>query len=149
FNLQKCHQLSYCLFRIRMNISNENRNVLSSVLPGKKPSNSQIVSSKIKSKILNTSSFFKVSLKTNNKALALALVAQKERSRQLEVETVQLRKQVESLCFDLAIRRHKDNQLILILKELQRNTLVSHKSEYTPQFCKYLIISFHVTTLKK
>ncbi|XP_010878310.2 shugoshin 2 isoform X1 [Esox lucius] len=106
-----------------MNISNENRNVLSSVLPGKKPSNSQIVSSKIKSKILNTSSFFKVSLKTNNKALALALVAQKERSRQLEVETVQLRKQVESLCFDLAIRRHKDNQLILILKELQRNTL--------------------------
>ncbi|KAJ8012593.1 hypothetical protein DPEC_G00044480 [Dallia pectoralis] len=113
---------------IRMNTSTDDRKVLSSVLPGKKPSkppkhNSLAVSSKIKSKILNTSSFFKVSLKNNNKALALALVAQRERSRQLEMETVQLRKQAESLCFDLAIRRHKHNQLILILKDLQRNTL--------------------------
>lgn len=61
---------------------------------------------------LDTSSFFKVSLKTNNKALALALVAQRERSRQLEVEIVHLRKQVESLNFDLAIRRFKHNQLV-------------------------------------
>ncbi|XP_041700721.1 uncharacterized protein sgo2 isoform X2 [Coregonus clupeaformis] len=113
-----------------MNASAEGRTLLSTMLPGKKPMpskaakhNSLTVASKIKTKILNTSSFFKVSLKTNNKALALALVAQRERSRQLEVETVRLRKQVESLNFDLAIRRFKHNQLILILKDLQRNTL--------------------------
>ncbi|XP_036830568.1 uncharacterized protein si:dkey-57a22.11 isoform X1 [Oncorhynchus mykiss] len=113
-----------------MNMSAEGRTILSTMLPGKKPmpskaakNNSLTVASKIKTKILNTSSFFKVSLKTNNKALALALVAQRERSRQLEVETVHLRKQVESLNFDLAIRRFKHNQLIIILKDLQRNTL--------------------------
>ncbi|XP_035605676.1 uncharacterized protein sgo2 [Oncorhynchus keta] len=113
-----------------MNMSAEGRTLLSTMLPGKKPmpskaakNNSITVASKIKTKILNTSSFFKVSLKTNNKALALALVAQRERSRQLEVETVHLRKQVESLNFDLAIRRFKHNQLIIILKDLQRNTL--------------------------
>ncbi|XP_064869414.1 uncharacterized protein sgo2 isoform X1 [Oncorhynchus nerka] len=113
-----------------MNMSAEGRTLLSTMLPGKKPmpskaakNNSLTVASKIKTKILNTSSFFKVSLKTNNKALALALVAQRERSRQLEVETVHLRKQVESLNFDLAIRRFKHNQLIIILKDLQRNTL--------------------------
>ncbi|XP_071001440.1 uncharacterized protein [Oncorhynchus clarkii lewisi] len=113
-----------------MNMSAEGRTLLSTMLPGKKPmpskaakNNSLTVASKIKTKILNTSSFFKVSLKTNNKALALALVAQRERSRQLEVETVHLRKQVESLNFDLAIRRFKHNQLIIILKDFQRNTL--------------------------
>ncbi|XP_029567299.1 microtubule-associated protein futsch isoform X3 [Salmo trutta] len=113
-----------------MNMAAEGRTLLSTMLPVKKPMpskaakhNSLTVASKIKTKILNTSSFFKVSLKTNNKALALALVAQRERSRQLEVETVRLRKQLESLNFDLAIRRFKHNQLILILKDLQRNTL--------------------------
>uniref|UniRef100_A0A4W5MY01 Shugoshin C-terminal domain-containing protein n=1 Tax=Hucho hucho TaxID=62062 RepID=A0A4W5MY01_9TELE len=112
-----------------MNTSAEGRTLPSTMLPGKKPMlskaakhNSLTVASKIKTKILNTSSFFKISLKTNNKALALALVAQRERSRQLEVETVRLRKQVESLNFDLAIRRFKHNQLILIFKDLQRNT---------------------------
>ncbi|XP_055734440.1 uncharacterized protein sgo2 [Salvelinus fontinalis] len=113
-----------------MNMSAEGRTLLSTMLPGKKPMpskaakhNSLTVASKIKTKILNTSSFFKVSLKTNNKALALALVAQRERSRQLEVEAVCLRKQVESLNFDLAIRRFKHKQLIIILKDFQRNTL--------------------------
>ncbi|XP_034429520.1 shugoshin 1-like isoform X1 [Hippoglossus hippoglossus] len=79
---------------------------------------------KIKNKILNTSSsFFKVSLKTNNKALALALEAQKERSRQLEMEIVYLQKQGEALCFELATRKYKDRKLLLILKNLHSNTL--------------------------
>ena len=60
----------------------------------------------------DTSSFFKVSLKTNNKALALALVAQKEKSRQMEVENVHLQKQIEALYFDLAVRRHKHKKLV-------------------------------------
>ncbi|XP_055361275.1 shugoshin 2 isoform X2 [Betta splendens] len=79
--------------------------------------------SKIKNKILNTSSFFKVSLKTNNKALALALAAQKQRSTELEKEIVYLQKQVEALCFELATRKYKDRKLLLILKSLYGNTL--------------------------
>ncbi|KAM6984962.1 uncharacterized protein sgo2 [Aplochiton taeniatus] len=82
------------------------------MMPTKTFKQTSAVASKIKNKILNTSSFFKVSLKTNNKALALALAAQKEKSRQQEIEVVQLRKQVEALCFDLAVRRHTHKQLV-------------------------------------
>lgn len=60
----------------------------------------------------DTSSFFKLSLKTNNKALALALVAQKHRSREMETEVVRLRKDVQALTFDLAFQRHKNKQLV-------------------------------------
>ncbi|MEQ2229323.1 hypothetical protein ILYODFUR_017704 [Ilyodon furcidens] len=81
------------------------------------------MASKIKNKILNTSSFFKVSLKNNNKALALALQAQKEKSRQLEMEVVYLQKQVEALCFELATKKYKQRKLLLILKNLHSNTL--------------------------
>ncbi|KAG7463920.1 hypothetical protein MATL_G00181720 [Megalops atlanticus] len=83
------------------------------------------IAAKIKTKIQNTSSFFKVSLKTNNKALALALMAQKEKSRQLETETVRLQKEIQALCFDLALRRYKHRQLVVILKDLQASTLKS------------------------
>ncbi|XP_035266733.1 uncharacterized protein si:dkey-57a22.11 isoform X2 [Anguilla anguilla] len=83
------------------------------------------LAAKIKTKIQNTSSFFKVSLKTNNKALALALVAQKEKSRLLETETVRLRKEVQALCFDLAHRRHKHNQLVRLLRDHQARALNS------------------------
>ncbi|XP_008436381.1 shugoshin-like 2 isoform X2 [Poecilia reticulata] len=81
------------------------------------------VASKIKNKLINTSSFFKVSLKTNNKALALALQAQKEKSRQLEMEVVLLQKQVKDLCFQLATKKHNQRKLMLILKNLHNNTL--------------------------
>ncbi|XP_044222410.1 uncharacterized protein sgo2 [Thunnus albacares] len=80
--------------------------------------------SKIKNKMHNTSSFFKVSLKTNNKALAVALEAQKERSRQLEMEIVYLQKQVEALCFELATKKYKHRKLLPILKNLHSNTLL-------------------------
>ncbi|XP_027138546.1 uncharacterized protein sgo2 isoform X2 [Larimichthys crocea] len=78
---------------------------------------------KVKNKILNTSSFFRVSLKTNNKALARALEAQKERSSLLEKEIVYLHRQVEALCFELATRKYKHRKLLLILKNLHSNTL--------------------------
>ena len=64
---------------------------------------------------LPDTSFFKVSLKTNNKALALALQAQKERSSQLEKEIVHLQKQVEALCFELATKKYKHRKLVSLL----------------------------------
>ncbi|XP_054471419.1 uncharacterized protein sgo2 [Anoplopoma fimbria] len=88
-----------------------------------KLTSANVTASKIKNKILNTSSFFKVSLKTNNKALALGLQAQKERSRQLEMEVVYLQKQVEALCFELAAKNYKQRKLLLIFKSLHSNTL--------------------------
>ncbi|XP_062258846.1 shugoshin 1 isoform X2 [Platichthys flesus] len=97
--------------------------MFTAMTPLKTSKQTSAAASKIKNKILNTSSFFKVSLKTNNKALALALEAQKERSRQLEMEIVYLQKQVEALCFELATRKYKDRKLLLILKNLHTNTL--------------------------
>ncbi|MEQ2182305.1 hypothetical protein GOODEAATRI_020907 [Goodea atripinnis] len=79
--------------------------------PSKPSKQTSAMASKIKNKILNTSSFFKVSLKNNNKALALALQAQKEKSRQLEMEVVYLQKQVEALCFELATKKYKQRKL--------------------------------------
>uniref|UniRef100_A0A673HZE2 Uncharacterized protein n=1 Tax=Sinocyclocheilus rhinocerous TaxID=307959 RepID=A0A673HZE2_9TELE len=71
-----------------------------------------VYAAKIKTKIHNTSSFFKLSLKSNNKALALALVAQKQKSRELEAEVVRLRKDAQTTHFDLAHQRHKNKQLV-------------------------------------
>lgn len=82
-----------------------------------------VYAAKIKTKIHNTSSFFKLSLKTNNKALALALVAQKQRSRDMETEVVRLRKDVQALSFDLAFQRHKNKQLFSIIREFYDSSL--------------------------
>ncbi|KAI7808537.1 uncharacterized protein sgo2 [Triplophysa rosa] len=82
-----------------------------------------VYAAKIKTKIHNTSSFFKLSLKTNNKALALALVAQKHRSREMETEVVRLRKDVQALAFDLAFQRHKNRQLFSIIREFYDSSL--------------------------
>ncbi|XP_035390411.1 uncharacterized protein si:dkey-57a22.11 [Electrophorus electricus] len=89
----------------------------------KKQSSIKQTAAKIKTKIHNTSSFFKISLKTNNKALALALAAQKQRTRQLEMETVHLQKVVQSLSFDLATQRYKNKQMFAILKEFYSTSL--------------------------
>ncbi|XP_056245038.1 shugoshin 2 isoform X1 [Seriola aureovittata] len=93
------------------------------MVPSKASKQTSAAASKIKNKLLNSSSFFKISLKTNNRALALALEVQKERNRQLEKEIVCLKKQVEVLCFELATRKYKDRKLLLILKSLHNNTL--------------------------
>ncbi|XP_022074400.2 protein mel-28 [Acanthochromis polyacanthus] len=82
-----------------------------------------VAAAKIKNKILNTSSFFKVSLKTNNKALARALEAQKERCRELEKEVVFLKKQIEADCFERATKNYKQRKLVLIVKNLLSNTV--------------------------
>ncbi|XP_029315567.1 shugoshin 2-like [Cottoperca gobio] len=92
-------------------------------LKSSKSTSTNVTASKIKNKILNSSSFFKVSLKTNNKALAVALEVQKERSRQLEMEIVYYQKQVEALCFELATKKYKQRRLLLILDTLRSNTL--------------------------
>ncbi|XP_029386192.1 uncharacterized protein sgo2 isoform X2 [Echeneis naucrates] len=93
------------------------------MLPSKASKQTSVAASKIKNKLLNSSSFFKISLKTNNRALALALGAQKERNQHLEKEIVCLQKQVEALCFELATRKYKDRKVLLILNSLHKNTL--------------------------
>ncbi|XP_034059596.1 uncharacterized protein si:dkey-57a22.11 isoform X3 [Gymnodraco acuticeps] len=95
---------------------------MASLKPSKLTS-ATVTASKIKHKILNTSSFFKISLKTNNKALAVALEVQKERSRELEMDIVHYQKQVEALCFELATKKYKQRKLLLILDTLRSNTL--------------------------
>ncbi|XP_016388916.1 shugoshin-like 2 isoform X1 [Sinocyclocheilus rhinocerous] len=82
-----------------------------------------VYAAKIKTKIHNTSSFFKLSLKSNNKALALALVAQKQKSRELEAEVVRLRKDAQTTHFDLAHQRHKNKQLFGIIREFYDSSL--------------------------
>lgn len=64
------------------------------------------------SAIPDTSSFFKVSLKTNNKALALAVQAEKQKSMQLQTENLHLRREVQSACFDLATKKHNYRKLV-------------------------------------
>ncbi|KAI4875189.1 hypothetical protein NFI96_023957 [Prochilodus magdalenae] len=93
------------------------------VMMEKKQRTMKQTAAKIKTKIHNTSSFFKLSLKTNNKALALALVAQKQRTRQLETETVCLQKDVQALRFELAIQRHKNKQMFTVLREFYNNSI--------------------------
>lgn len=60
----------------------------------------------------DTSSFSKVSLKTNNKALASALEIQKEKSKQLEMANVYLLKEVRAFHLQLATRRHKERKMV-------------------------------------
>ncbi|XP_029968312.1 fibrous sheath CABYR-binding protein [Salarias fasciatus] len=78
---------------------------------------------KIRKKNLNTSSFLKVSLKSNNHALAQALQAQKVCRAQLEKEVVYLQKQVEALLFELASKNYKLRKLLQIIRGLQKDTL--------------------------
>ncbi|XP_041116394.1 uncharacterized protein LOC121321486 [Polyodon spathula] len=77
---------------------------------------------KIKTKILNNSSIVHTSMKINNKALALALSAQKEKCKFLEKEMITLQKEAVMLYVQNASYSHRQKHLLSLLKELQQST---------------------------
>ncbi|XP_042192483.1 uncharacterized protein sgo2 [Callorhinchus milii] len=81
--------------------------------------------SKIKTKILNNSSIMKVSLKNNNKDLALALAEEKTKYRKAEQDKMNLQKEINVQNYDISILRQKlssQNAKICALKEILMKT---------------------------
>lgn len=116
--------------------------------PSKAAKQASVAALKVKNKMINTSSFLKISLKTNNKALAVALAAEKEKSRVLEKATVHFQKQIEELCFELAAKKHKQRQLIEQLstvtnlqnqtqKHLDIMAILFASDSDSPKLCEY------------
>ncbi|CAO2615998.1 Shugoshin 2 [Lemmus lemmus] len=86
------------------------------------------LASKIKTKILNNSSIFKISLKHNNRALARALSREKESSRRITTEKMLLQKEVEKLNFEntfLRLKLSNLNKKLIEVESLVNNNLIT------------------------
>lgn len=86
------------------------------------------LASKIKTKIINNSSIFKISLKHNNRALACALSKEKETSRRIRTDNTLLQKEVEKLNFENTFLRLKLNNLnkkLIDIEALMNNNLLT------------------------
>ncbi|XP_062906103.1 shugoshin 2-like isoform X1 [Mobula hypostoma] len=86
----------------------------------KKTKYNALLTSKIKTKILNSSSMMKISLKNNNKALAIALAKEKQKYRVLEQENVMLQKEMCSQSYDIVMLQQRlttQNAKISVLEE--------------------------------
>ncbi|OCT63897.1 shugoshin 2 L homeolog isoform X1 [Xenopus laevis] len=76
------------------------------------------LAAKIKTKTLNNSSILKISLKHNNKVLACALTAEREKARRLENDKMFLQKEVKMLHFQNALLRQNLSLLNKMLKDI-------------------------------
>ncbi|KAK7832108.1 hypothetical protein U0070_015255 [Myodes glareolus] len=86
------------------------------------------LASKIKTKILNNSSIFKISLKHNNRALAQALSREKENSRRITTEKMLLQKEVDKLNFEntfLRLKLSNLNKKLIEIESLVNNNLIT------------------------